>query len=277
VETKKTTNVKKEKPVPYKTIDKPPFRVPVTTKKKKEVVKKAPITVEPVAPVLTVVEKKFRKIAICGTAESLPMAPYDDKEWEVWSISCALTYPAFRRWDRLYELHDRDYWTQTDVLKRINDAKCDIWMQDVYPEVPRSKRYPLLEVSEGYSKNFTNSIVYMIAHAIYEKVNHIALFGVHMAAEEEYGYQRPACEYWLGIAQASGISIHVQGPSAILKNNYLYGYDKEWKIKRDLTNRLDALKQGEKQLSDQLEQVKQNYYQQQGAIKDVDFIIKLIQ
>ncbi len=222
--------------------------------------------------------KKFRKIAICGTAESLPMAPYDDKDFEIWSISCALTYPAFRRWDRLYELHDRNYWSGTDVLKRLNEqAKCDIWMQDVFPEVPRSKKYPLQEVSEGYHRNFTNSIVYMIAHAVYEKVNHIALFGVHMAAEEEYGAQRPACEYWLGIAEASGISVHVQGPSAILKCKYLYGYDKEWVLKRDMVQRRDALKQGLSQLEAQLEQVKQNFWQQQGAIKDIDFVEKLIE
>lgn len=220
--------------------------------------------------------KKFRKVAICGTAESLPMAPYDDRDWEIWSISCALTYPAFKRYDRLYEMHDRSYWSQSDVLKRIAEAKCEVWMQDAYPEVPMSKRYPLAEVSEGYHKNFTNSIVYMIAHAIYEKVGHIALFGVHMAADEEWGYQRPACEYWLGIAEANGIVVHVQAPTAILKCNYLYGYDKEWTMKRDLAQRKDALKQGEKQLEAQLEQIKQNYWQQQGAIKDVEFIERLI-
>jgi hypothetical protein len=40
--------------------------------------------------------KKIEKIAICGTAESLPMAPYEDKEFEIWSISCALTYPCLQ-------------------------------------------------------------------------------------------------------------------------------------------------------------------------------------
>jgi len=221
--------------------------------------------------------KKMRKIAICGTAESLPMAPYEDKEFEIWSISCALTYPAFKRWDRLYEMHDREYWSLPDVKDRLlNKAKCEIWMQEAYPEIPGSKKYPLDEISKGFHRNFTNSIAYMIAHAVYEKVGHIALFGVHMAADEEYGYQLPCCEFWLGIAEANGISVHVQGPSAVLQCRYLYGYDKEWKMKRDLANRKDALNQGLKQLEQQLEQVKQNYYQQQGAIKDVEFLERSI-
>lgn len=221
--------------------------------------------------------KKLRKVAICGTAESLPAAPYEDKDFEIWSLSCALTYPAFKRWDRIYELHDKEYWGTTDVLDRLNKkASCDIWMQNVYPEVPRSKKYPLTEVSTGYHQNFTSSIVYMIAHAVYEKVNHIALFGVHMAADEEYSQQRSGCEYWLGVAEAHGISIHIQGPSAILQCRYLYGYDKEWKMKRDLANRKEALTQGLKQLESQLEQVKQTFYQQQGALKDCEFLEKSI-
>lgn len=225
----------------------------------------------------TIEKPKFRKVAICGTAESLPAAPYDDKEWEVWSLSCSLTYPAFKRWDRIYEMHDKEYWGHPDILKRLNEqAKCDIWMQDVYPEVPRSRKFPLAEVAEGYHNNFTNSIVYMIAHAVYEKVSHIALFGVHMAADSEYGEQRPACEYWMGIAEANGISIHIQGPSAILQCRYLYGYDKEWKMKRDLTNRKEALGQGLKQLETQLENIKQQYWQQQGAIKDCEFMERSI-
>ena len=97
-----------------------------------------------------------------------------------------------------------------------------------------------------------------------------------MAADEEYGQQRPACEYWLGVAEANGISVHIQGPSAILQCRFLYGYDKEWKMKRDLANRKEALNQGLKQLESQLEQVKQTFYQQQGAIKDCEFMERSI-
>jgi len=43
--------------------------------------------------------------------------------------------------------------------------------------------------------------------------------------ETEYSYQRPSCEYLLGIAVGRGIEVKVSPQSDLLKADHLYGFD----------------------------------------------------
>ena len=48
-----------------------------------------------------------RKIAILGKApSSLPEAPFDDMDWEIWILNTAGYANEVPRWDRQFELHD---------------------------------------------------------------------------------------------------------------------------------------------------------------------------
>lgn len=227
------------------------------------------------------VESK-RKVAIVGTAESINEAPYDQPDWEIWGLGVDLTYPQFKRWSRLYEMHDKDYWNKPDIIGRLNKANCIVYMQDKYPEIPQSEKFPLEEVTKGYHANYTSSIAFQLAHAAYEartlkNISHVSLFGVHMMADEEYSHQRPACEYWLGILEALGVEAQVGGAGSILKCAYTYGYDREWKMISDLSIRKQQMQNGLAELERRLEEVKSNYQQQMGAIKDIDWTIRRIQ
>jgi len=55
------------------------------------------------------------------------------------------------------------------------------------------------------------------------------LYGVDMAQdsvlETEYSYQRPSCEYLLGIAVGRGIKVETAPGSDLLKADRLYGFD----------------------------------------------------
>lgn len=229
-------------------------------------------------------KKTKRKIAVVGTAESQVAAPYKDLEWEIWGLQVGLSYQTFVRYSRLYEMHIRDYWQDSVVLERMKKVPegVDIWMQDVYPEIPNSKRYPIEEVMKGYHPNFTSSIAFMLAHAAYEQreyknIGLLQLYGVHMMADEEYGHQRAACEYWLGILEALGTEVFVAGTGSVLKCTFSYGYDKEWKMLSDLTTRKQQLNVGLNELNNKLEEIKSHVHQQEGAIKDVDWTIRRIQ
>jgi len=224
----------------------------------------------------------FRRIAIIGTADSMQDAPYEDKDFEIWGLGVDLTHKPFKRWDLIFEMHQDDYINRPEIIDRLNNANCPVYMRDVHPKVPKSIKYPLDEVSEGYHKNFTNSVVYMIALAVYEhklyhNVGHIAVFGVHMQGRDEYVYQRPACEYWLGIAEANGISVHVGGKGSVLACTSVYGYEGEWKIVGEASQRREQLAIGQKQIGEQISQLQQQYYKQVGAIEDCDYWIKRYQ
>ena len=158
----------------------------------------------------------------------------------------------------------------------------DMWMQENYPEIPHSKRYPVEEVMKGLHPNFTSSIAYMLAHAAYEQktfknIGQLVLYGVHMMADEEYGYQRAGCEYWLGILEARGVEVLVAGAGSVLKCTFSYGYDKEWKMLSDLSKRKQQLNVGLKELQTKFAEIQSHVSQQEGAIKDVDWTIRRIQ
>ena len=95
-----------------------------------------------------------RKIAIIGTAESIDQAPYEDKTWEIWGCAPALTYTQFKRWDVVFEMHDREYWSDPKILGRLNEtAGCPVYMQDHFKEIPKSKKYPLDNFCQLHNSN----------------------------------------------------------------------------------------------------------------------------
>lgn len=74
----------------------------------------------------------------------------------------------------------------------------------------------------------------------------IGLWGVDMAATEEYGYQRAGCQYFVTIAALLNIQIYVPPESDLLRPMPVYGFvENEWfHIKntqrlRELTSRRD--------------------------------------
>lgn len=164
-----------------------------------------------------------KQVCILGTAETMKDAPFDDPSWEMWSIAPVIGTPGLKRVDRLLELHDRDSWGPR--VAEINESKIPVWMRKHYEEIPLSEEFPIERILGKFRRYFTNSISYLIAHAILEGYTDIALFGVHMANQTEYAKQRPSCEYFLGYAEALGINIWIPEEADMLKAARLYGYE----------------------------------------------------
>lgn len=131
-----------------------------------------------------------------------------------------------------------------DGLCSVPDCQCrkeggtphefkPIYMQEHYPQIPASVPWPRKEINDWTCSQFgaqaevdyfTSTPGEMVAHAIYEGASEIALYGVDLLQDEEYAYQRPGCEYWLGVARGLGIKVTVPQASVLLKANYVYGY-----------------------------------------------------
>jgi len=128
-------------------------------------------------------------------------------------------------------------------------VKCPVWMYEPVPEIPASRALPVADLVQKYgSFFFTSSIAWMIACAIEDIIeerdkrplgytpaepDEIALYGVDMAANEEYGYQRAGCQHFLLIAADLDIKITVPPESDLLRPMPLYGIDESthWMIK----------------------------------------------
>lgn len=241
-------------------------------------------TVTPACGSITIVDAKDgrvesspkrKKVAIVGFASSSrDLAPWADPSYELWGMNQA--YEHFqRRPDRWFEIHTPD--AQADVAvptyhADLQKMPCPVYMIDVTPEVPQSVRYPRERVTVGRAY-FTSTAAFMVALAIHEGFEEIALFGIDCTIGGEYAYQKPCLEWWLGQAEGRGIRVVIPKTSALLKSAYVYGYEpvKKWprvlKASEEfLQARITAYKQQSNDLLKDLHRV-------EGAIEELQGLI----
>lgn len=221
-----------------------------------------------------------KKVALVGFSSSTrDAAPYDDPSYELWGMN--QSYLHFKREpDRWFEIHVADQREDPEVPAYLSDLKdlgCPVYTVDRDPTIPTSIRYPLERVVEGlpayYRRFFTSSAAYMVALAIAEGFETIALYGIDCAIGTEYETQKPCLEAWLSLAIGRGIEVIVPSASALFKIPFLYGYEKPKAWPR-------VLKASEKFLLDRVTafQLKHNealemVHKYEGAIEELNTLL----
>lgn len=175
---------------------------------------------------------RLRKVALLGGAGTLALAPWTDPTWELWAhASCRAK--CKREPDVFFDLHPPELWRDpkkkfwdTNYLDWLKFNHMPIYMQDRYPDVPASIKYPfetmIMEFPRGY---MTNTACYMIALALMQGVTHLGFFGVQYSSESEYGPQRGSMEYWMGLAEGRGVHLCIPpGNDLLNRPSLLYGY-----------------------------------------------------
>ena len=166
------------------------------------------------------------KIAVVGMSDSAKEAPFNT-DWKVWGLPWHREF--WPRFDRHFEMHELSLIREhpevrpKDYEERLKTLP-DLYMQEAYKYIPNAKQYPF-----HICNYYNSSIAYMLAMAIYQKPDTIGLWGVDMKAGEEFFYQRPNCEYLLGMAIGNGIEVVVHDSSPLCKfdgNNIPYGVHK---------------------------------------------------
>jgi len=236
------------------------------------------------------------KIAILGSApSSLRLAPVGNPEWKVWGCSPGV-YPLCPDPDAWFELHRWEPPVIGNAAKQVpwfspeyvmwmaqrDPQKCPVWMAAAVPEIRASRALPIEDIMTKYGTYFlTSSISIMMACAIEDILearaagdngeHTIGLWGVDMAATEEYGYQRAGCQYFITLIHSLGIKIEVPAESDLLRPMPVYGFCESswWMIKgtarkRELEGRLAQAMQN-------LEAAKQNVHFLQGAVDDNNY------
>lgn len=222
-------------------------------------------------------------LAIIGTADpTRQAAPYEDANFEIWGVAVASTFPDVKRLDVQFEMHTEGYWKKDpNVTKRLADAKVPIYMHDSYSDIPTSIRYPI-EIVQQYRKYFTNSIAYMLALAYHsfvmtEKPKHVALFGVHMSAGEEYADQRPSCEYWIGRMEGAGMDVEPTHGGALLQAIGLYGYENYNPACWDMRQYIMMLQNGVSQAQGEVRKWEFQRERNNGGIHAVEHFLRKFQ
>ena len=163
------------------------------------------------------------KVAIIGLSPSThDLAPWWDNTWERWGLPW--DEGSWVRMHRLFEMHDMRL-LKSEHCKRRDGyfdrlRECDnLYMQEAYAEIPNAKRYPFEQVAETTGNYWNSSIAYAMALAIHEGAEEIAIYGVDMKGDDEYGYQKPNMEYLIGLAMGRGIKVTIPDASPLLKFN----------------------------------------------------------
>jgi len=157
---------------------------------------------------------------------------FNRTDCDIWIFNEALSNGTFPRADAVFQMHVPPIWRNP---ANRNDAhhfewlqtqdEADVYMQDKYPDVPRSIRFPLEEVTERFRvRHFTSSIAYALALACLKGYKRMEVYGVEMETNTEYQYQRDGVTLWIGIAKGLGIEVdaHIS-----MFDQPLYGYEGE--------------------------------------------------
>jgi len=190
----------------------------------------------------------MKKVAIVGANElTRDKAPFDDKTYEIWSISDWICSAWLRRCDLLLEIHQPfqymnhprtpNYW---EVLQTL---EIPVYMYPVAdPRVPSSVLYPMDSVlalldkgkihsitdkgvkSESAFRPLNHSVAFLMALAILKGYDVIDVYGVELAHSSEYMSQQPMFAFWNGVALGRGLTLNVNCSNGLF-NQPLYGIE----------------------------------------------------
>lgn len=239
----------------------------------------------------------FSKICVLGTASSsMGLAPFGDKSWAIWACSPG-AYPicAQNRSDAWFEPHrwmptapgkmgapGTKPWFSPEFDMFLKSHKGPVFMSQVQPSIPTSVRIPFEMLREKYGPYFwTSTLSYMIAMAIEELAPRamagedvtIGLFGVDMAATEEYAYQRPGCQHFVGLAQSIGINVVLPPESDLMRPMTMYGIGEHNPRHIRLLARKVDLEANKATLTQQHAMIQQQLIAVNAGIEQLDYVL----
>jgi hypothetical protein len=111
-----------------------------------------------------------------------------------------------------------------------------------------------------------------------EGATHIGVWGVDMAVDSEYFYQRPSCEFALGAAFGLGIKLYIPAEADLLKTTHLYGFEEqlndEWMSKLSKMNKSMAGRQNK--ATNEMADAKSVIDRSEGSMRTLKFLNDLI-
>lgn len=164
-----------------------------------------------------------------------------DIPWSAWF--------EIHRYSHLEEIHKQSW---PKIQAHYRELTIPLYMIDSDPDFPTSIPFPLDAVSKGRRRYFESSVAYILAYALLlserTELQTIHMYGIDMVHDTEWGYQRPNCEYWIGVLEGAGITVNIPSIAAMCKPSCLYGYEEEPAATKDMTNLLSRLANRQKEL-----------------------------
>lgn len=152
----------------------------------------------------------MKRVAIIGRGVRWELGYTDPGDkWIVSSAFFRKPGPA----DKVFQIHTPDVWE-----KGIEAFKERLVLAHDAPGFEDCEKLPYKELLDAFGPVFSSSIGWMLAYALYLGYDEIALYGIDMIADHEYGMQRDYLYYLIGWARARGVNVIMQEYAGV----YLY-------------------------------------------------------
>lgn len=177
------------------------------------------------------------KVAIvCGSPSTEFLAPYGDKEVEIWVLGNRVDRHLDKRVTRIFEIHENlqehgdvaAYKSKLFLLsKKYKIIVGEKFFDGVVKDCPNVEIFDYAASEKLYGALYlTSSPAYMISYAISQGATEIQLYGVDLSvSDHEYFWQRPCVEAWIGFAKGRGIKVVIPEASHVGKSRYVEGRD----------------------------------------------------
>jgi hypothetical protein len=235
-----------------------------------------------------------KKIALIGSApSSVQLAPYDDPSWVIWGCSPG-AWPHVKRADRWFEVHKREIgapWFSTEYIQFMaTKIQGPVFVAEPWPEVPNHivlDHRAAMDFVYGYTRDedgnerpltlgpylWASSLSHMMAMAISERPDEIALYGVDMSAKEEWHDQRLSCQQLIWIAKGMGIKVTVPPESDLVRPHPAYGFREIDPMHIKLLSRKGELTQRIQNIDAQLQAMSNERMYLIGALDDLEYML----
>lgn len=224
------------------------------------------------------------KIAVLGAApSSCELAPFHDMSWEIWA--CSPSNFRAKRVDAWFEMHslDRKWVPGNEPYIEVINRHARVYTAQPDGRLPHGIVYPVEEVFKFFGGDwndpldylrtfFQSQVSFMLAYAIMQQPEEIGLWGVDMAAKDEYSHQRPGCHFFMREAKLRGIKVYVAPQSDLMMPLPLYGYKEFTHIYWKQKARLKELQARHAEAVAKKEEYERTQLILQGAIEDIGYV-----
>jgi len=226
-----------------------------------------------------------KTFVILGTAPTWKLAPFSDPTAVIAGLNDAylLNLPRYDIW---YDIHPfgQFFFRPVDPRKKVGAHQipagtflrpeghiqwlakqtCPVFVQAADPRVPHAQVFPRPALEARFGPWIDSSPAWMLMHAIAMGFSKVAIYGIHLASEQEYIKQKPNMCYLIGLARGMGVDVYVPQESPLLHGSHRYAYERDpsvpvQQVQRD-AQRLDLERQAVEQ---QLAKTK-TWYRPQG-------------
>lgn len=184
----------------------------------------------------------MRTLCLIGATSSYKQTPWHQKDAEFWGLTWRCN--TMTRAHRFFEMHDVSCWDQfaprrrqAEIIRTMNRWGVPVTMRTPHPEIRTAEPFPFDEIKARFqpymlgnsAHYYTSSFAYMLALALIQDPlpEELRLYGVRLSTQTEYVTQRPAVEFWLGIAIGMGIKVYNHPESYVMRTRAQYGTP-EW-------------------------------------------------